>query len=131
MTKEQQGLLDMAKDSIRAAELLASQDLNRFAVSRSYYAMFYCAEALLLEKGLSFSKHSGVIAAFGKEFVKPGDIPSEFHEFLIEASEVREEGDYDFAAVIEDSECAEQLARANKFFEMTQEYLQNPSRTSS
>lgn len=123
MTNEQQGLLDMAKDSIKAAKLLADQDLNRFAVSRAYYAMFYCAEALLLQKGLSFSKHSGVIATFGREFVKTGDVPSEFHGFLIEAAEVREDGDYDFTASIEDSDCAEQFARAEKFLQMTQEYL--------
>ena len=32
MTKEQQGLLDMAKDSIRAAELLSGGDLNRIGI---------------------------------------------------------------------------------------------------
>jgi uncharacterized protein (UPF0332 family) len=34
--------------------------------------MFYTAEAALPGKGLSFSKHSAVIAAFGLHFVKPG-----------------------------------------------------------
>ena len=36
-----------------------------FAASRAYYAMFYAAEALLQSRGLAFSKHSAVHAAFG------------------------------------------------------------------
>ncbi len=34
--------------------------------------MLYAAQALLLGEGLSFSKHSAVIAAIGKRFVKTG-----------------------------------------------------------
>jgi len=126
MTPEQQGLLDMAEESIKAARLLADQSVNRFAVSRAYYAMFYCAEALLLSKDLSFSKHSGVIAAFGREFAKTEELPSEYHKFLIEAAELREDGDYDFSAVIEDDECAEQIARAERILETARKYLEGP-----
>lgn len=43
MTSEQSALLQKAKDSLRAAQLLADQDLYDFAVSRAYYAMFYVA----------------------------------------------------------------------------------------
>jgi uncharacterized protein (UPF0332 family) len=32
--------------------------------------MFYIAEAILLDDELNYSKHSAVIAAFGKHFVK-------------------------------------------------------------
>ena len=53
-----------------AAQLLNDQGFHDFATSRAYYAMFYVAEALLLGEGLTFSKHSAVIAAFGKSFVK-------------------------------------------------------------
>lgn len=112
MTPEQNGLLRMADESIAAARLLMEQGIFRFAVSRAYYAMFYCAEALLLEKGLSFSKHAGVIAAFGKEFVKTGELSDEHHRHLIEASELREDGDYDYAAQIGEDECQEQVEHA-------------------
>jgi uncharacterized protein (UPF0332 family) len=39
-----------------AQELYDKQHV-RTAVSRSYYAMFYAATALLAAKGLAFSKH--------------------------------------------------------------------------
>ncbi|MUL35547.1 HEPN domain-containing protein [Gloeocapsopsis dulcis] len=73
MTPEQQGLLEKAYRSLQAAKLLNTQPLAEFAVSRAYYAMFYVAEALLEGEGLTFSKHSAVIAAFGQ--FKRNDFP--------------------------------------------------------
>jgi len=61
---EQADLLRKSRQSLEAAKLMEQQHYNDFAASRAYYAMFYVAEALLLEYGLSFSKHSAVIAAF-------------------------------------------------------------------
>lgn len=55
MTPEQAALLHKADESLQAAQLLAGQNFHGFAVSRAYYAMYYIAEAFLLEKGLSFS----------------------------------------------------------------------------
>jgi uncharacterized protein (UPF0332 family) len=62
-------LLTKAKESLKAAELLFDGGFYDFSASRSYYTMFYTTEAVLLSKNLSFSKHSAVIAAFGKEFI--------------------------------------------------------------
>lgn len=85
MTPEQGQLLQKAHDSLMAAQILEREKMYDFSVSRSYYAMFYAAQALLLDKGLSFSKHSAVIAAFGREFAKQGIVSTEFHRYLIEA----------------------------------------------
>lgn len=124
MTAEEKALLQMADDSLRAARVLADKNLARFAVSRAYYSMFYCAEALLLTKKRTFSKHSGVIAAFGKEFAKAGLLPEPMHRHLIEAAELREDGDYDFATTIDPATCAEQLARAERFIALTREHME-------
>lgn len=58
MTPEVARLLAKARASQRAAILLESESYLDFAASRAYYAMFYAAQALLLERGLSFSSHS-------------------------------------------------------------------------
>src|SRR5208283_2455653 len=87
-------LLDKSLQSIRAAELLLREGYFSFAASRAYYSMFYAVEALLLSRELSFSRHSGVIAAFGKEFVKTGAFDSRFHRHLLHAFEIRNAGDY-------------------------------------
>jgi uncharacterized protein (UPF0332 family) len=41
--------------------------------------MFYAASALLLGSGMVFSKHSAVIAAFGREFAKSGMVDPKLH----------------------------------------------------
>ncbi len=43
---------------------------------------------------MSFSRHSAVISAFGREFASTGRVPVEFHRFLIEAQQLRNAGDY-------------------------------------
>lgn len=70
MTPEQAALGRKAQASLQAARLLASQGFHDFAAARAYYSMFYLAEAFLLGESLAFSRHSGVIAAFGQHFAR-------------------------------------------------------------
>jgi len=64
MTDDQLDLLQEARDSVSAAKLLLGGGYAGYAASRAYYAMFYIAEAFLEGEGMSFSKHSAIIAAF-------------------------------------------------------------------
>lgn len=66
MRGESQALLAKARRSIDPAGLMRAAGDYDSAVSRLYYAMFYCAEALLLTKGQTRSSHRGVIGAFGQ-----------------------------------------------------------------
>jgi uncharacterized protein (UPF0332 family) len=78
MTPEQQALLHKAQRSLEASQNLIEQGFYEFAVSRAYYAMFYIAEALLDQEGLSFSTHAAVISAFGQYLARSGKVPTEF-----------------------------------------------------
>src|ERR1017187_10687086 len=50
---------------------IRNRQIHDGAVSRAYYAMFHVAGALLLSKGMTFSKHSAAISAFGQEHGRP------------------------------------------------------------
>ena len=100
--KEIADLLAKAQRSIKAAERLLRDGDYDFAVSRAYYGMFYVAQAMLLTRDLRRSKHSGVIAAFQEQFVKPGDVPDRFFHLLRDGFEDRAEGDYGFAEISRD-----------------------------
>jgi len=89
MTLEQAALLKKAKDSLDASRLLVERAFYDFAVSRAYYSMFYIAEAFLFGEGLSFSKHSAVIAAFGQHFIRTGRVSQGCHRYLIEGEDSR------------------------------------------
>ncbi len=123
MTDEQLALLQKAKASLQAAKLLANQSFHDFAVARSYYTMFYIAEAFLLGEGLAFSKHSSVIAAFGQKFVKTGSIPQEFHGYLIKGRDSRNIGDYDIKTGLTKDDVTEQISRAEKFLDLAQQKI--------
>lgn len=79
---------------IVAEELLAGGHLPD-AASKSYYAMFYAAKALLASEEIDVSKHSAVESALGYHFAKPGRIDPKFHRMFIEARKIREIADYD------------------------------------
>lgn len=108
-------LIEKAKDSLDAAKSLFENGFYDFSVGRSYYAMFYTAEAVLLTKNLSFSKHSAVIAAFGKEFVKPAILPKKLRECMVSAFDMRQLGDYGAPGSVSE-ERAQSLIRETKEF---------------
>ena len=76
--------------------------------------MFYVAEAFLEGEGLSFSRHSAVIAAFGQRFARTQRVPVEFHRYLISAEQIRLRGDYNVEQNITEVEADEIIDRAEK-----------------
>lgn len=117
-------LLQKAQVNIDATELLLREGIYDIAASRSYYAMFYTAEALLYSIGLSFSSHSAVIAAYGKEFAKTNLIPPEYHRYLIESFESRQVADYGVESIMTATKILEFLDQANGFLREAYKYLQ-------
>jgi len=122
---EIQALLRKAERSLRASKILIDSKDYDFSISRVYYAMFYCAEALLLTKDLKFSKHSAIIAAFGRDFVKTGLLPQELHGYLIKAFRERQIGDYEAISLPSIEDAKEMAEDAEAFLEATREYLIN------
>jgi len=76
ITPQIQALINRAADSHQAAKFLLDKGFFNFSAAQSYYTIFYMTEALLHSKGLQFSSHSAVMAAFGnssqrREFSTP------------------------------------------------------------
>lgn len=123
MNPDQKDLLQKAGRSIQPAKVLMAEGFPGFAVSRAYYAMFYITQALLEKKGLSFTKHSAVIAVFGKYFIKTGIIQPEYHRYLIDAMEARHEGDYSPHEEINPKKASEYILKAEKFLQLGVDFL--------
>ncbi len=113
--KEAESLIKRAARYLKSAKILLEEKDYESSVSRTYYAMFYSAQALLLTKGLSFSSHKGVISAFGEHFVKTGIFSKEMGRELNRAFEKRQLGDYEHTFVISKEEAEELLISGNKF----------------
>jgi len=123
ITPEIQQLLNYAKESHEATKVLMDGGFTGFAAAQSYYTMFYLTEALLLSKGLHYSSHSAVIAAFGKEFAKTGLLDPKFHRYLIDAEERREDGHYGGGRKLSEEDAFESYQWAGEFKEAVEAYL--------
>ena len=116
-------LLGKAEQYLRSATLLRTGGDYDSAISRLYYTMFYCAEALLLTKGLTFSRHKGVITSFGKQFVKTGELPPAMHQWLREAFDKRQLGDYASISALDEDDVTDLQAKAEQFVQQTKAFL--------
>ena len=121
MTEDQRLLLEDARRSLAAARLLLQGGYPGYAAAR--LLQFYVAEALLEGEGLSFSKHSAVIAAFGRHFARTGKAPVEFHRYLLAAQEMRHSGDYDHDGSITAEQALEQIDRAEQFLVLADQLI--------
>lgn len=103
--------------------MLADQGYTDFAASRIYYTMFYTAEALLLYRGLSYSSHSAVLAAYGKEYSKTSELDPKFHKYLIAAQDDRSQGDDSYGPGVPEEHVQTALKWAGEFLEAARAYL--------
>jgi hypothetical protein len=108
-----------------AADLLVHDDLGD-SISRSYYAIFQAARALLAAAELDSRKHSGVIALFNRHFVKSGRVEKRFGVILKDAQRSREMADYSDIAEFTREEAEAQLRDAETFVEQVATLLAVP-----
>jgi uncharacterized protein (UPF0332 family) len=120
-------LLTKARDSLKAAEMLIEGQFYDFSAGRSYYAMFYATEAVLLSKNQSFSKHSAVIAAFGKEFIKTKIFNQKMRDSLVSAFELRQMGDYGSSGSVSEDKAQALIKQAREFIDEIEVYLKKTS----
>jgi uncharacterized protein (UPF0332 family) len=123
MTEEQYELILQAKWDIKSAAYDVKMGNARAAMSRAYYAMFYIARVFLLDKGLTFSKHSAVISAFGYHFAATGVLPARFHQTLGDAFDLRGEADYDFETPVDKKAVEGMIALAHEFVELAEQHF--------
>ncbi len=123
LSTEIERLIEVAEDSLDAAEGLFENEHYGFAASRAYYAMFYAASAALLTKGLTYSRHSGVVSGFGRHFSSAGLLPRQLHLDFDRAQKLRLLGDYS-TEPFEQSTAEEVLRNARRFVDAVRGYLE-------
>ena len=121
---ELQMMLEKTRRYIKSAAVLQLEGDHDSAISRLYYAMFYCAEALLLAKGHSFSSHRAVISAFAQHYVKSGALPQELHQWLRTAFAKRQISDYEFITALDASDVMSLKTQSEQFLAQTEAFLQ-------
>lgn len=122
--KEIMDFIEKAEKFLATAEHALNIGDYDSCVSRSYYAMFFMGEALLLTKNLSASSHKGVISLFGEHFVKTGIFDREMGKALNDAYDKRLVGDYEIGLIVTEEEARDLLETAQDFVQKLKNYLE-------
>jgi uncharacterized protein (UPF0332 family) len=116
-----------ALDSLASARRESEAGSYSFAMNRLYYAAFYAVSAVLLGRGQSFRKHSGVRAAFHRQFIKAGLLDVKWGRLYDQLFEDRQEGDYVIFVSFEPEYVRTQLEQCSKSLQELQTLLPSPS----
>jgi len=123
MSEEIRPLIEKAKRYLHSAAVLRAEGDYDSAASRLYYAMFYCATALLATKGFSYKTQRGIISGFGQHLVKTGELPAAMHEWLREAFDKRQHGDYMPLSELEEQDVRDLQEKGEQFVQRTEAFL--------
>jgi len=109
-------LLDVAQENLAHAHPADS-------VSRSYYAMFRSATAVLKDLGIERKSHHALWAAFGEHVAVKGLMPPKYHRYGLDAFSARSLSEY--VAEPEDTpeDAAEALRMAREFVSASRGFL--------
>lgn len=86
--------LEKAHEVYEAALILCNAEQWNSAINRLYYACFYSASALLLNRSIYTKSHSGVIGQFSEHIVREGIMTKEEFRVYAKLLNWRSKGDY-------------------------------------
>lgn len=110
-----QKLLADAKEKFRLIPPMIELGGYRDAISMSYYAILYAADAALATKGFVAKSRAGTDTLFGFHFVKPGLVDKQFGGLVNRAAEDRIKADYAHDVEFTREDAEHWLARAQEF----------------
>jgi uncharacterized protein (UPF0332 family) len=86
--------LARAREALTEAVLLLDSGHANTGVNRLYYACFYAVSALLLTKGLTATRHSGLRTLFHQHLIRPGLLPLGYGQLYDRLFDQRQKSDY-------------------------------------
>ena len=115
--------LHKARDCLLISEIARNEGLFRDSLNRSYYCIFHSMRAVLALDNFDSKKHSGIIDAFRKRYIKTGKFPAYFSKVIGNAFKMRNDSDYEDFYVVLSEDVIEQLEDAKLFLEAVTKYI--------
>ena len=117
--------IEKTLETLEDARILADSERWNACVNRLYYGCFYAVSAILIQNGLSSSKHTGVRSLFNLNFVKTGKVPKHLARIYNDLFERRQESDYlDFIS-FQEAQVRPLISQAEIFIEHILELIQS------
>ena len=115
--------LQKSRENLKSADILIKAGMYGDSLSRSYYAIFTAARALLALNQLDSKKHSGVISLFNRHYVKTGIVDRTIGKELNKARLRRESSDYADFYLVDKKEAVNQFETAKRFIDAVENIL--------
>ena len=119
--------LESSAEKLESAKLLLDVGKYKDSIGRSYYSIFSAVRAVLANDKVDFSKHTGVIAYFQREYIKTGIFEKKYSKYLQSAFQTRNSCDYDDFFIVSKQDANEQYKNASEFYRMIKKYLEKKS----
>ncbi len=115
--------MERSRGAFRSAETLLNEKEYGDSISRSYYAMFHTAKALVLCEGKDAKTHKGLLSLFGQEFVKTGEVEKYVGNLIKELQEARVRSDYEYEFIPLEQDAQKALNDAKEFTQVLENYI--------
>lgn len=117
--------LEKANEMLQDADTLFINNAYKSCNNRTYYSILHAMRAVLALTSVDFTRHSGVIQYFQKEYIKTKVFDRNCSNIIMSASKIRNASDYDdfYIASIEESQ--KQLENAHIFYDVVKDYIEN------
>ena len=115
--------IDIAKEKLKSAKILLEAGQYKDSIGRSYYALFSAARAVLAKDQVDFSKHTGVIAYFQKNYIKTEIFERKYSKYLTSAFQIRNSCDYDDFYIVSKANAEEQYRKVDEMIHAIVDYL--------
>ncbi|MBI4313911.1 MAG: HEPN domain-containing protein [Candidatus Omnitrophica bacterium] len=123
LRRQLNAMVEKAHRTLKVAQEHLERDQSEFASSKAYYAVFHMMQAILLTRGLTYSKHAGVVSGFSQHFLKCGVFPKEFGEMIQRLRKDRELSDYGYQLSVEPNSATEDVCAAAQIVDQLNTYL--------
>jgi len=87
--------MEKSREDLLSAKLLLDNNCITQSINRSYYIIFHAVRSLLAYDVFDSKRHSGIIAFFNQNYIKQGEVSSEYFKILTSAETIRHDSDYD------------------------------------
>jgi hypothetical protein len=128
MTGESDRHLSRAEEFLRVAEENLKNNHPSDSISRSYYAMFHAATAVLKTLGIERKSHHALWSGFGEHVTSKGLIAPKFHRLALDAFSARSLSDYLAQPTDTIDDAGESLAVATDFVGVCRRFVETRTR---
>lgn len=115
--------IEKARKSFDEAKAVAGLGYWSLVGNRLYYATYYMASALLLDKGISAKTHAGTIHLLGQKIINSGLLDKAYGRLFSRLYELRQAGDYDDMFDATEQEVKPYIEKVSAFLNETESMI--------